>query len=50
MQNYDGNLHFVTDAWTSTNHKAFVAVTVHLEHDGVPLVFLLDIVEVAKVT
>ena len=39
---------FGTDGWTSTNNKAYVAVTVHLEKDGVPLCFLLDIVEVAR--
>ena len=38
---------FVTDAWTSPNHKAYVAVTVHLEKDGVPILMLLDIIEVA---
>jgi hypothetical protein len=41
-------LSFGTDAWTSPNSKAYVAVTVHLERDGVPLCMLLDIVEVAK--
>jgi hypothetical protein len=45
---HDGTLSFATDAWTSPNHKAFIAVTVHLEIDGVPLCLLLDIVEVAK--
>jgi hypothetical protein len=30
------------------NSKAYVAVTVHLEHNGVPLCMLLDIVEVAR--
>jgi len=39
-----GKLSFATDAWTSPNHKAFVAITVHLEHEGKPL--LLDLVEV----
>ena len=34
------------DAWTSPNHKAFVAVTVHFKNDGVPVCFLLDLVEV----
>jgi len=27
----------------SSNHKAFVAVTVHLEQDGQPILLLLDI-------
>ena len=39
---------FATDAWTSPNHRAFVAVTVHFEHKGVPIVLLLDVVEVAE--
>ena len=39
---------FATDAWTSPNHKAFVAFTVHLEDNGSPLAMLLDIVEVPK--
>ncbi|KAH7918953.1 hypothetical protein BV22DRAFT_1023794, partial [Leucogyrophana mollusca] len=41
-------LNFATDAWTSPNHKAFVAVSVHLEHKGQPLAMILDIVEVTK--
>ena len=41
-------LSFGTDAWTSPNNKAYVAVTVHLERDRVPLWMLLDIVEVAR--
>ena len=48
MKEYEGALNFATDAWTSPNHKAFVAVTVHLEHKGVPILMLLDLVEVAK--
>ena len=39
---------FATDAWTSPNHKAYVAVTVHFEKDGVAVSMLLDIVEVAR--
>lgn len=38
------------DAWMAPNHKAFVAVTVHLECDGVLLALLLDIVEVPRVS
>jgi len=41
-------LSFGTDGWTSTNHKAYVVVTVHLEKDSIPECFLLDIVEVVK--
>ncbi|PPQ76807.1 hypothetical protein CVT26_001761 [Gymnopilus dilepis] len=48
LQEHDGKLSFTTDAWTSPNHKAYVAITVHLEHEGKPLTMLLDLVEVAK--
>jgi hypothetical protein len=41
-------LSFATDAWTSPNHKAYVAVTVHFEENGVPISMLLDLVEVAR--
>jgi hypothetical protein len=41
-------LNFATNAWTSPNHKAYVAFTVHFAHEGVPVSMLLDIVEVAK--
>jgi hypothetical protein len=41
-------LSFATDAWTSLNHKAYMAITVHLEQNGKPLAMLLDIVEVPK--
>jgi len=41
-------LSFATDAWTSPNHKAYVAITVHLEQNGEPLAMLLDLVEVPK--
>jgi hypothetical protein len=47
MQEHNGSLNFATDAWTSPNHKAYVAVTVHFENAGVPISMLLDIVEVA---
>ncbi|KAH7926229.1 hypothetical protein BV22DRAFT_986403, partial [Leucogyrophana mollusca] len=48
LQKYDGNINFATDAWTSPNHRPFVAVTAHLEHEGRPLALLLDIVGVSK--
>ena len=48
IQEHEGALSFGTDAWTSPNHKAYVAVTVHFEHDGEPMCLLLDLVEVAK--
>ena len=46
-QEYSGALNFSTDGWTSPNHKAYVAVTVHFEKDGVPALMLFDLVEVA---
>ena len=48
LQQYPGKLSFSTDAWTSPNHKAFIAVSVHLEKEGTPMSFLLDMVEVAR--
>jgi hypothetical protein len=50
MKEYDGALNFATDAWTSPNHQAYIAITVHLEQDGKPISLLLDIVEVAQVS
>ena len=50
MQEHDGKLNFATDAWTSPNHKAFVAISVHFEHNGEPVSMVLDVVEVAKVS
>ena len=47
LQEYEGQLNFATDAWTSPNHKAFVAFTVHFAHEGTPISMLLDLVEVA---
>jgi hypothetical protein len=46
-QQYKGKLNFATDAWTSPNHKAYLAVTVHFEQNGIPVLMLLDIVHVA---
>ena len=48
MQEYDGKLNFATDAWSSLNHKAFVAVSVHFEHNGEPVSMVLDVAEVAR--
>ena len=39
---------YATDAWTSPNGRAFVAITVHFEYEGEPISMLLDIVEVAR--
>ena len=41
-------MNFATDAWTSPNQKAFVAITVHFEVLGEAACLILDIVEVAK--
>ena len=48
LQEHPGHLHFSTDAWTSPNHRAFVAWTVHFEYEGAMIVFLLDIIEVLE--
>jgi hypothetical protein len=48
LQEHPGRVSFATDAWTSPNHKAYVAVTAHLEHEGTPVSLILDVVEVAK--
>ena len=36
------------DTWTSPNSKAYIAITIHLEQNSVPLSLLLDLVEVAQ--
>ncbi|KIL55108.1 hypothetical protein M378DRAFT_18239 [Amanita muscaria Koide BX008] len=48
LQEYEGCLSFATDAWTSPNHRAIIAITVHFQHNGMPLSTLLDIVEVPQ--
>ena len=50
FKEYDRDLNFATDAWMSPNHKAFVALTVHLKKNGHPLCLVLDVVKVAKVS
>lgn len=47
LRNYPGRIHLGTDAWTSTNHHALVAWTVHFIYEGRMMAFLLDIVELA---
>ncbi|KAJ7142449.1 hypothetical protein C8R44DRAFT_602903, partial [Mycena epipterygia] len=49
LKEYNGRLSFATDAWTSPNHRAFIAWTVHLHHEGQLLSFPLDIFEVPEV-
>jgi len=36
------------DAWTTPNSKAYIAITVHLEQNSVPLSLLLDLVKVTQ--
>ncbi|KAG2120772.1 uncharacterized protein F5147DRAFT_741689 [Suillus discolor] len=48
IKGYPGKVNFTTDGWTSPNHRAFVAVSVHLKLNGKPLTLPLDIIEVAK--
>ena len=48
VQEYEGELHFATDTWTSPNHHAYVAVTVHFVFKGHPLALPLDVVEVPR--
>ena len=48
-QDYDGDLNFATDAWTSPNHRVYIAISVHLVWNDEPLILILDIVEVTKV-
>ncbi|KAG6847826.1 hypothetical protein H0H93_005657 [Arthromyces matolae] len=48
LQEYGGTLSFGTDAWMSLNHCSYISVTVHLEENGVPILLLLDLVELAK--
>jgi hypothetical protein len=50
QQAYPGHLHIATDAWTSLNHRAFVAWTVHFQYKGEMLGVLLDINEVPEVS
>ncbi|KAJ7038766.1 hypothetical protein C8F04DRAFT_950821 [Mycena alexandri] len=49
LEEYPGRLSFSTDAWTSPNHRAFVAWIVHLQHEGELLSFPLDVYEVPEV-
>jgi len=46
---HKGALSFATDAWTSPNHHAYIAITVYFETKGQPVSLLLDMVKVAKV-
>ena len=43
-----GGLSYQTNAWTSPNHKAYVAITVTFMSNSIQYMMLLDIVEVVK--
>ena len=47
-KDYEGKLNFATDCWTSPNHRAFTAITVHFETNDEPMCILLDVVELAE--
>ncbi|KAJ7193026.1 hypothetical protein B0H12DRAFT_1039476, partial [Mycena haematopus] len=49
LKEYPGRLSFGTDAWTSPNHRAFLAWVVHLQHEGELLSFPIDVYEVPEV-
>ena len=49
LKEHPGRVHIASDAWSSPNHRAFIAWTVHLEHEGQMLAFLLDMVEIPEV-
>jgi hypothetical protein len=46
---HTGQISFTTDAWTSPNHYAYVAITAHLEVRGKPICIVLDVVELPVV-
>ena len=48
-QEYEGRMSFATDAWTSPNHYAYMAVTAHFEVRGEPICIVLDVVELPVV-
>ena len=48
MQEHEGDLNYTTNVWTSPNHKAYMAVSVHFKDKSVPVTMLLDTVEVAQ--
>ncbi|THH18835.1 hypothetical protein EUX98_g8893 [Antrodiella citrinella] len=43
---YAGRISFSSDTWTSPNHRSYMAILAHLEHEGHPLVLPLDLAEV----
>ena len=49
-QKLEGEVHHETDAWSSPNHKSYMAVYPTFEEVGESRGFLLDLVEVAMVS
>jgi len=49
IQEYNGDINFATDAWSSPNHYAYVTFTAHFEVEGQPIAIVLDVVEVPEV-
>lgn len=49
LQEYEGDVSLATDAWSSPNHRAFMAITVHFVYKEEPISLLLDVVEVPEV-
>ena len=47
MEEHNSALSFATNTWTSPNHKAYIAMTIHFKNAGVPISMLLNLVEVA---
>lgn len=48
LQGNPSKVHVQTDAWTATNHRAYVAIVVNCEREGKRVRFLLDIREVPE--
>jgi hypothetical protein len=48
LQNHPGHIHIATGVWTSIKHRSLLVWTVHHEHEGRMLAFLLDIVQVPE--
>ena len=45
----DSNYHITTDCWTSPNHLAFMATSIHYEYNSKGISHVLSVNEVAEV-
>lgn len=45
LRKQESCFHIALDCWTSPNHRAFMAITIHFEFRGQMLEFLLDFIE-----